>query len=44
MEKDGDLTKDELQRYEGDVQKSTDKMIAEVDRLRAAKEADIMEV
>jgi ribosome recycling factor len=44
MEKDGDLTKDELQRYEGDVQKTTDKMIAEVDRLRAAKEADIMEV
>lgn len=44
MEKDGDISKDELQRYEGDVQKATDKMIAEIDRLRAAKEVDILEV
>ena len=44
MEKDGDLSKDELQRHEGEVQKITDRMIAEVDRVRTAKEADIMEV
>jgi ribosome recycling factor len=44
MEKDGDLTKDELQRHEGEVQKITDRVIVEVDRLRTAKEADIMEV
>ncbi len=44
MEKDGDLTKDDLQRYEGDVQKITDKVIVEVDKIRAAKEADILEV
>ncbi|HEX8235526.1 MAG TPA: ribosome recycling factor [Abditibacteriaceae bacterium] len=44
MEKDGDLSKDELQRHEGEVQKITDRIIAEVDRMRAAKEADIMEV
>ena len=44
MEKDGDITKDELGRYEGDVQKITDRYIAEVDKMRAAKEAEILEV
>ena len=44
MEKDGDLTKDELQRYEGEVQKITDRVISEVDRLRSARETDILEV
>lgn len=44
MEKDGGMTKDELSRYEGDVQKITDRMVGEIDRVRAAKEAEIMEV
>lgn len=44
MEKDGGLTKDELQRHEGDVQKITDRFVGEIDKMRAAKEADIMEV
>ena len=44
MEKEGDLTKDDVTRYEGDAQKTTDKIIAEIDRIRAAKEVDILEV
>jgi ribosome recycling factor len=44
LEKDGGLTKDDVQRYEGDAQKITDRISAEIDRLRAAKEADILEV
>ncbi len=44
LEKDGLVSKDELARHEGDVQKITDRFIAEVDRTRAAKEAEILEV
>ena len=44
MEKDGAITKDEVTRYEGDVQKLTDRMIADVDKMRAAKEVEILEV
>ena len=44
MEKDGGMTKDEVARYEGDVQKMTDRFITEVDKVRAAREAEIMEV
>ena len=44
MEKDGKLTKDELQRHEAEVQKITDRFIAESDKMRTAKEAEIMEV
>jgi len=44
MEKDGGMTKDDLARYEGDVQKLTDRFIAEIDKSRIAKEAEIMEV
>ncbi len=44
MEKEGGMTKDELARYEADVQKMTDRFIAEVDKARAAKEVEIMEV
>jgi ribosome recycling factor len=44
MEKDGGVTKDELQRWESDVQKVTDRYIADIDKTRAAKEAEIMEV
>ncbi len=44
MEKEGGISKDELQRHEGEVQKITDRLISEVDKIRAAKEAEIMEV
>lgn len=44
MEKDGGMTKDDLTRHEAEVQKITDRMIAEVDRMCSAKEAEIMEV
>ena len=44
MEKEGGMTKDELARYEGDVQKMTDRYIVEVDKARVAKEAEVMEV
>ena len=44
MEKDGELTKDDLQKFEGDVQKITDRIIVEIDKMRQAKEADILEV
>ena len=44
MEKEGDLSKDELARHEGDVQKITDRQIAEIDKMRAAKETDISAV
>lgn len=44
MEKDGGISKDELGRYEGEVQKITDRIIVEAEKLRTAKEADILEV
>ena len=42
--KDKTATEDDLKRAEGDVQKATDKHIAEIDALVAAKEKEIMEV
>ena len=42
--KDKIATEDELKRSEADVQKVTDKHIAEIDQLVAAKEKEIMEV
>ena len=44
MEKDGELTKDDLQTLEASVQKITDRMIADVDKLRVTREAEILEV
>jgi ribosome recycling factor len=44
LEKDGGLTKDDLKREEEAVQKTTDKYIAEAEKLRAAKEVEILEV
>jgi len=43
-EKDGDMSQDEARTQSDDVQKSTDDMIAEVDKILAAKEAEIMQV
>ena len=44
MEKDGELTEDELKKAQDEVQKITDKFIKEVDAVATAKEKDIMEV
>lgn len=38
------ITEDEDKRAEGEIQKATDKFIAEVDKLVAAKEQDLMQV
>lgn len=44
LEKDGELTEDELRNAEGDVQKETDRFIEEIDDLAKQKEVEIMEV
>ncbi|MDQ0494306.1 MULTISPECIES: ribosome recycling factor [Paenibacillus] len=43
MEK-SDISEDESRKHQEDIQKTTDKYIAEVDRVLAAKEKEIMEV
>ncbi|MGO4531419.1 ribosome recycling factor [Paenibacillus sp. 2TAF8] len=43
MEK-SEISEDESRRHQDDIQKSTDKFIAEVDKVLAAKEKEIMEV
>jgi ribosome recycling factor len=43
LEKSG-ISEDESRRYQEDIQKFTDKFIAEVDKVLAAKEKEIMEV
>ncbi len=42
--KDKDATEDDQKRSEADIQKTTDKHIAEIDHLIAAKEKEILEV
>ena len=44
MEKEGELTEDELKKAQDEVQKMTDKFVKEVDKLADTKEAEIMEV
>jgi len=44
LEKDKEISKDELKKSETDVQKVTDSAIAEVDQVLQKKEADLMEV
>jgi len=39
-----DISEDESRRHQDDIQKSTDRFIAEVDKILAAKEKEIMEV
>nr|WP_221401239.1 ribosome recycling factor [Paenibacillus phyllosphaerae] len=39
-----DISEDESRRHQDDIQKATDKFIAEVDKVLAAKEKEIMEV
>jgi len=42
--KEKEITEDEERRAEGDIQKITDKYVAEVDKLVEAKEKDLMEI
>jgi ribosome recycling factor len=42
--KDKEATEDEQKRTEAEIQKTTDKHVADIDALVAAKEKDIMEV
>ncbi|KGP74017.1 ribosome recycling factor [Pontibacillus yanchengensis] len=44
LEKSGDLTEDDLRDYQDQVQKETDKRIAEMDKIAKNKEEEIMEV
>lgn len=44
LQKDGELTEDELRRSTDEVQKLTDKEIVKVDEVAQAKEKEIMEV
>lgn len=43
-EKDGDVSEDDLERYEGEVQKLTDAFVKRIEGGLEAKEADIMKV
>ena len=43
-QKAGEVTEDDLKRYEADVQKATDANIAQIDKLVADKEVEIMKV
>jgi ribosome recycling factor len=44
LEKDGHVSKDELDRHSEQVQKATDQTVAEIDAALAAKEKEIMQV
>ncbi|CDQ19714.1 ribosome recycling factor [Halobacillus karajensis] len=44
LEKDGELTEDDLRSYQDDVQKVTDQNVEKIDQLAKTKEEEIMEV
>jgi ribosome recycling factor len=44
LEKNGDLSRDELDRIEKDLEKSTHEVVAEVDQLLGHKEQELLEV
>jgi ribosome recycling factor len=44
LEKTGGISEDEVRRHQDDIQKTTDRFIAEIDKVLSAKEAEIMEV
>ena len=44
LEKDGDITNDELDRAEKELQKLTDQHISEIDHMLARKEQELLEV
>jgi len=43
-QKAGEITEDDLKRYEADVQKATDATIAQIDKVIKAKEEEIMKI
>ena len=43
-QKAGEITEDDLKRYENDVQKAPDGFIADIDQTIKAKEAEIMKI
>ena len=44
VQKDGKMTEDELRDTEAEVQKLTDKFVAEIDKQTASKEAELMKI
>ena len=44
MKKDSEITEDDQEELEDDIQKLTDKRIKEIDELTAQKEAELMAV
>lgn len=44
LQKDGEITEDELKVAEAEIQKMTDKSVEEVDKIVASKEAEIMSI
>ena len=44
MQKDGEMTEDELKGAEDDIQKLTDKSIEQIDKILEAKETEIMSI
>ncbi len=44
MQKDGEITEDELKVAEAEIQKITDKKVEEADKIIASKEAEIMSI
>ena len=44
MEKDGDISEDELKRFSDEIQKLTDEVVKSIDSALEAKEKDIMTV
>lgn len=44
LEKSGDVSEDELKRYQEQIQKATDKFIDQVDQLTKAKENELLEI
>jgi ribosome recycling factor len=44
LQKDGKMTEDELRDTESEVQKLTDKVVAEIDKQTAAKEVELMKI
>ena len=44
LEKNKEISQDELHRYQEQVQKTTDKYISEIDNITVQKEKEIMEI
>ena len=44
LQKDGEMTEDELKQAENEIQKITDKSIAEIDQILDKKEKEVMSV